>query len=54
MYDVQINSRYNNVDEEDDLPVGDYELVTEFWQKKELRQMQTVLLVFTFQIAKIS
>ena len=31
MYDVQINSRYNNVDEEADLPVGDYELVTEFW-----------------------
>lgn len=30
MYDVQINSRYNNVDEEADLPVGDYELVTEF------------------------
>ena len=30
MYDVQINSRYHNVDEEADLPVGDYELVTEF------------------------
>lgn len=30
MYDVQINSRYNNVYDAADLPTGDYELVTDF------------------------
>ena len=30
MYDVQINSRYNNVYGETDLPTDDYELVTDF------------------------
>ena len=30
MYDVQINSRYNDVYEKNDLPTGDYEVVTDF------------------------
>lgn len=30
MYDVQINSRYNDVYEKKDLPTGDYEVVTDF------------------------
>lgn len=30
MYDVQINSRYNDVYEKKDLPTGDYEAVTDF------------------------
>lgn len=31
MYDVQINSRYNDVYEKKDLPTGDYEAVTDFF-----------------------
>lgn len=30
MYDVQINSRYNDVYEKNDLPTGNYEVVTDF------------------------
>lgn len=37
MYDVQINSRYNDVYDEADLPTSDYELVTNFLAKHGIK-----------------
>lgn len=37
LYDVQISSRYNNVYDEADLPQGNYELVTDFFNEKNMK-----------------
>lgn len=54
MYDIQISTRYNKVYDEADLPIDNFEFVTDFLTKKVLKQVIIVLSLCICQVVLIS